>query len=661
MIEPMVHLTLVFPPDARQSLLTDLQKLGVIHLSAAPAEEPKSVARMGKAVTDIREATTFLSGVSGPRDAATTPPEREPDADRIVRKIRSLRNKTEDLEGKIAQVAAERERSVRWGGMDRSRIEAIGQAGYRITLHSAPRTTALRIEAEFAEKEDHAVTRLGEERGMVYFALVQPAEGPETTVTAAEEPLPEHTEAELTDRKSKLETELSQTNAELAGLTRHIPFLRKRLRELENEIARNSAAAAAVPVAEGAAQLLTGWIPARRQGEVESFAESERAVAIFSEVSADEPQMEAALKATAHPPETDEEAPAGASEEANGSATAAADESPAEPPVLLRNGAFTRLFEPILKIFSLPSYHELDTTPFFAPFYTLFFGLCVADAGYGVLLLLVGFVVLALVKRDAMKPILYLGLVLSASVVVAGILLGDVFGIGLKQMFGSHSALAHLVLFGSTNSAMLFAIMLGVIQVIFGYVLRTINETRSKGPLGALRPVGVLFLLAGIVLVALHMAGPGFAIGPIPFGAAAAAFPAATAGYVMIASGLVLILLFNSLDKKIYLRPLLGIWELYEIATGIPGDILSYLRLFALGLSGGLLGEAIIKIALMVRGDTLLGIIPMILILLAGTGLNLAIGLLSAFVHSLRLTFVEFYKAVGFKGGGIAYSPFKLR
>jgi V/A-type H+-transporting ATPase subunit I len=103
------------------------------------------------------------------------------------------------------------------------------------------------------------------------------------------------------------------------------------------------------------------------------------------------------------------------------------------------------------------------------------------------------------------------------------------------------------------------------------------------------------------------------------------------------------------------------LWELYELASGIPGDILSYLRLFALGLSGGLLAEAIVHISLLVKGSSPLGYIPMVLVLLFGSLLNLAIGLLSAFVHSLRLTFVEFYKAVGFKGGGVEYSPFKIK
>jgi V/A-type H+-transporting ATPase subunit I len=177
-------------------------------------------------------------------------------------------------------------------------------------------------------------------------------------------------------------------------------------------------------------------------------------------------------------------------------------------------------------------------------------------------------------------------------------------------------------------------------------------------------PIGtILLLLGGTSFLVINLA-KGLKIGPIPVYGMISSIPHAQSACIgMLATGVLLILLFNSIEHKMafFLRPLMGLWELYGLLTGLPGDILSYLRLFALGLAGGLLGHAVLNIALMVKGNSPLGIIPMVLVLLFGNALNLGIGLLSAFVHSLRLTFVEFYKSIGFTGGGTAYEPFKIK
>ena len=121
----------------------------------------------------------------------------------------------------------------------------------------------------------------------------------------------------------------------------------------------------------------------------------------------------------------------------------------------------------------------------------------------------------------------------------------------------------------------------------------------------------------------------------------------------------------NNPDKKVYTRPLRFLGEFYFYITGLMSDGLSYLRLFALGLGGGLLGNAFNQIAFMFITDksgnikyTSFGIIGTILVLLAGHGLNFLLSAISSLAHTLRLTFVEFYNNVDFKGGGRAYKPF---
>ena len=126
--------------------------------------------------------------------------------------------------------------------------------------------------------------------------------------------------------------------------------------------------------------------------------------------------------------------------------------------------------------------------------------------------------------------------------------------------------------------------------------------------------------------------------------------------------------MFNNPDKNFFLRPLTGLWEFYQFVTGFLGDFLSYIRLFALGLASGLLGNAFNQIAFMIlpgypeSTDYLSPLMAVsVIILLVGHTLNLGLSLLGSFVHPLRLTFVEFYKNLDFKGGGVAYQPFLLK
>jgi len=212
---------------------------------------------------------------------------------------------------------------------------------------------------------------------------------------------------------------------------------------------------------------------------------------------------------------------------------------------------------------------------------------------------------------------------------------------------------------------MAFAIMLGVIQVIFGFILQIVNEVKNKGFLAGLQPLGTMFLIIGGVsyLVSFGITGD-FNIGPIPIKKIILSIP-----YIfniiicLVISGAILVLLFNNIEKPIYIRPLIGLWEIYGIVTGVPGDILSYIRLFALGLAGALLGSAFNQIAFMIRDNAppIVNYIGMLLILVVGHTINLALSALSAFVHPLRLILLEFYKAVGFSGGGKEFVPFKNR
>ena len=338
-------------------------------------------------------------------------------------------------------------------------------------------------------------------------------------------------------------------------------------------------------------------------------------------------------------------------------------------PIKLRNNPVGKLFEPLMKIFSLPNYFEIDTTIFIAPFYTIFFGMCLADLGYGLVLFSILTIALILIKNKSMKIIIGLGMVLSASTAVMGFLLNGLFGFSISDQVMKvgilPESLKPLIILSDQTDVMLLSMALGFIQVLVGLIIKIINSIRNGSFWDGLQPIGNFLFILGVAFAGvIYGGGATFKISIFNIGQHLTNFAGLfgtsllNLTLILIILGTLLVLLFNGMQNKFYIRPLLGIWEMYNAITGILGDILSYIRLFALGLAGGLLGSAINQIAGMTNNGSIVGLIAMILIMIFGHSLNLMLSILGSFVHPLRLTFVEFYKNIGFTGGGIAYTPF---
>ena len=314
-----------------------------------------------------------------------------------------------------------------------------------------------------------------------------------------------------------------------------------------------------------------------------------------------------------------------------------------EPPVQLVNGKFAKLFEPIGELFSLPKYAELDLTVYFAPFFMMFFGFCLGDAGYGIAM----FTASTISKRFAsqkLKAYLALGQYFGAATFVMGILFGNFFGIELGKL----AFLSGLnPLFLDSSKIFMLSLIVGAVQILFGLGIKAANQIRQKGFLFALSSIGWIVLIINFALFS-------FIIGEN--------FPGSESLEIIkkgiyIASAL-LVLLFTDPAAKIHMRLAGGLWNFYSTITGIFGDLLSYIRLFALGLSSSILGLVVNKMAVAFGEISLIGPILFILIIVFGHVGNLAISSLGSFVHPLRLTLVEFYKNAGFTGGGKKYNPF---
>ena len=332
-------------------------------------------------------------------------------------------------------------------------------------------------------------------------------------------------------------------------------------------------------------------------------------------------------------------------------------------PVQITNGRFTSLFEPILRMYSLPNYHDLDPSFYFAPFFMLFFGLCLGDGGYGLLVLFGGLAVAKFCKGDVCnygRLMAWLGMM----TVICGLLMGTFFGIDLSQQDWAFLAPVKPYFLNDNgvgpifgySPMMVLSVIIGLIQVLLGMILKGCKAVKNYG---FAYGIGTFCWVAAIILAVILYGLPTCGV----------QLPQAVQYILMALIGISALGIFFYNSPGSYRRPLLGllgnigggVWATYGMATGLLGDLLSYIRLFALGLTGGVLGGVFNSLAIDMTSSlpVMVRWIPMILILLAGHGITFALSMISAFVHPMRLTFVEFFKNADFEGGGKEYSPFR--
>jgi len=248
-----------------------------------------------------------------------------------------------------------------------------------------------------------------------------------------------------------------------------------------------------------------------------------------------------------------------------------------------------------------------------------------------------------------MKPILSLASILGAATVVCGIIGGTLFGIPLLDM--KWQWLTSFKKF-MLNSDQMFnlALILGGVQIVFGMIVKACGLIRRYGFAYSLETWGWLILILGGGSLYLIF-------GDTMFSHDTARYIC----YAVLGVAGVLIFILNTPGRNPLLNIGSGVWNTYNMVTGVLGDLLSYIRLFALGICGGVMGFVFNDLAMKMSGDIpVVSQLVMLVILLLGHALNIFMSGLGAFVHPMRLTFVEFYKNAGFEGGGKKYKPLKL-
>jgi len=429
----------------------------------------------------------------------------------------------------------------------------------------------------------------------VYFALVT-APGEEIELDAEETNIPEETLSEVEKRKLERFEDITVIEQELNYIAlNYIEDLQNYILKLEEDIDFRNVLTNTASAVEDNVRIIEAYVPKSETGQLDEYL-NQNTIAYFIEK-----------------PNPDDKIP-----------------------IKQKNSKFAKLFEPIGELFSLPAYTEIDLTPYFAPFFMMFFGFCLGDVGYG-LFILAGATLLKRKVKPDIKPVLTLAQFLGIGTIILGTITGTFFGINLLEV-ESLGNFRNIML--NSQNVFYLSLAVGFFQILFGMGLKAANSYRLMGWQYAVSPIGWIIMLLSILDISITKLMP------------------VVSGY-LVWFGVVLILIFNDPSASILGRIGKGIWELYGI-SGVFGDVLSYVRLFALGVSGAILGFVVNTIGMQVfHSAPIIGPILGGVFLLVGHAANLLISSLGSFVHPMRLTFVEFYKNAGFSGGGKEYKPFR--
>ncbi|MDR2496670.1 MAG: ATPase [Tannerellaceae bacterium] len=589
-----------------EDFLHKLRDLGVVHINATRAiagnADLQAIAAERKRIKTL--LGRFDSIRNGASDAAASlPPAREltkAEGLRMLDELEALQEKKLLLQADRQALQKDLEYMQIWGEFSYTDIENLKEAGYELSFFTCPTS---RFDPKWADSYNAFL--INNYQSVSYFVCITP-EGEPIEIEADRPRMPDRgldvlraAALQIDERISKIDRRMQE------AATADYATLEAFDKCLQDEYNFSNVMVQTERQADNHIMFLQGWIIAAQAEQLQTALD--RQGYFYRQVAIEESD---------------------------------------KVPIRLKNNRYARLFEPLTEMFSLPNYREIDPTPLLAPFFMLFFGLCFGDAGYGLLLLLI----CTLLKRkvDAgVKPFLSLAQWLGGTAMVVGTLAGTFFGIALVDVPALASVKNYFL---TQDNLMTLSIVLGLVHIVFGKIVAACKTCIQRGPKYGIAPwawvVAIVALLAALGLPSLGIQLSEIGLN-ICYGLASA-------------SGLA-ILFYNSPGKNIIVNVGSALWALYNAASGMLGDALSYIRLFAIGLTGGILGGVFNMLGVEMTAELpIFARIPtMLLILLVGHGINIGLCMIGSLVHPIRLIYVEYFKNSEYEGGGTAYLPFK--
>ena len=600
MIVPMIKYDIVLFARQKEDFLNRLQELGLVDITTTGWEPDDNQRDLMISIERHNSAVAKLKELAKQKDFVPGKPYKNGD-EAFEKYIEAARN-IDELNAAIAQAEKEEEELQVWGFFNPKYLDELNKNGIILRFFS---TYSREYDANIESwSQKYNIEKINDINGLTYFVVIT-EDDQEISLNAQEIKAPSIPAKEKKAEIHKLTEQKEPWLKQLARAAASIDMIAEHGEAEKGQLQLSQTATCANEQAEGTLVVMEGWAAKENAETVDEMLEKYPNVCFIKS------------KPT---PEDD-------------------------TPTLLKNSKGSRMFEIIGRFYSQPKYGTMDLTRWFGPFYALFFGLCLADAGYGLIYFIAGLIMRA--KLPKMRDMANLITTLGFSTVVCGVLMDSFFGLKLTGWAPLSGLEAYLI----GDHMFYISLALGVVQILFAMILKMILYTRRFGFKYALATLGWFLMLLTFIPTLAEVLG---------INTPESITEWSPVKYSILAIGAFLTLFLNKPDKNPFINFGSGLWDLYNNIVGFISDFLSYIRLFAIGLSGGILATVFNDLAVGLSGNIpVIKQIFMLIILLIGHGITIFMSTISAFVHPMRLTFVEFYKNAGFEDTQRLFNPLK--
>ena len=605
MIEKMTKYSFILLSGKSEEFLKNLQEFGLVDITRSSKPVDEHSAALLSMTNELKKAASKLESIDYTQDPDFEKIEAEVDPDvkydNPLDGFKEYSTRLDTLRNELAQARKDVESRRPWGCYDKSALDALKEKGYKVRWYNVSKKT---YDSSWANI--YPLQEVFDDGKNVWFVTI--SDDPEYSLPVEECTAPEG-DLRFAERKVATLTEsVISCKARLLELKEYIPEILRKCDEDVADLQLYLADAGAGKAADDMITTFIGFAPVENDATL--CAEFDKMDIVYLK--------EEAVK----------------------------DDN---PPIKFKENKFVKMFTVLTDMYGRPAYDEFDPTPCISIFFTLFFAMCMGDAGYGIALALIG---LAMRKAKgfigSMAPLVT---TLGVATIVMGTVLHTFFGMDISTATWVPDWLKSCMIKGTVagyDAQMLFSILIGIVHISVAMLLKTAYAIKRNGFVNSLGTIGWTLLIVGGVIIG------GFAL--------AGVIDSTVTKWIVIVLGVVSalgIFLFNDIHRNPLVNIGSGLYETYNTVTGLLGDVLSYLRLYALGLAGGMLGNAFNQLGLSVYGIDVPGVNILCFALIVGFGhiLNLAMCCLGAFVHPLRLNFLEFFKNSGYEGTGKVYSP----
>ena len=574
-----------------EGFLKKLQSVGVMDITRSTKPVDEMSETLSSKAGNYRKALSLLKNVTPAEFADKTYGD-------LAESVIDTVNEIETANNQLNQLYKDLEERKPWGQFDVKNFEKLEEHGLKLHFYKAKTST---IDPSW--KENYALSEISADGTNTYFVIVSDSE--DYDFPLKEMPAPESDFSDIEAKIKELEYEIEKKYRHLAELKCHEKDIQKELDRTVSKLDLHLAHISGTKAAEDFITVLEGFAPTEKEAEVKQLLDKEDVLYLVEKAKVED-----------------------------------------NPPIKLKNNKYVSMFELLTDMYGRPKYNEFDPTVWISIFFMLFFAFCMGDAGYGLILIALGF---GLKKK--MPDIAPLGITLGVATTVVGLLFHTFFSMDMLTWTCIPDVVKKCMVpsqIAGFDGTMVLAIIIGIVHLCLAMIVKTYQTTKVNGFLNSLGTWGwTLLIVGGIIVGGLALIG---------------VIDSVVTKWIIIVIGILSalgIFFLNDLHRNPLLNVGSGLWETYNTATGLLGDVLSYLRLYALGLAGAKLGEAFNAIGVQALGDGGAGWIWFILIVVIGHVLNVAMCILGAFVHPLRLNFLEFFKNSGYEGTGRKYNPLK--